>query len=71
MSMNPIMADAESNTKSQQKPDHRPKNHPPRETILQVIGDLFQPFKDVTQELLAVVQRTNLRFDPFIVGDYE
>jgi hypothetical protein len=38
------MADAESNTESQQKPDRRPKNHPPCETILQVIGDLFQPF---------------------------
>ena len=44
MSIDPIMADAESNTKSQQQPERRPKNHPPCETVLQVIGDLFQPF---------------------------
>jgi hypothetical protein len=44
MSINPIMADAESNTKSQQKQDRRPKNHPPCETVLQLIGNLFQPF---------------------------
>ena len=43
-SMNPVMADSESNAKSQQKPDRRPQNHPPSETVLQVIGDLFQPF---------------------------
>jgi hypothetical protein len=37
MSMNPIMAYAKSNANCQQKPDRRPKNHPPREPVLQVI----------------------------------
>jgi hypothetical protein len=38
------MADAKSNANCQQKPKRRPKNHPPRETVLQIIADLFQPF---------------------------
>ncbi len=40
-SANPIMADANSIAESQQKPSDRPKHHPPREPVLQVIGDLF------------------------------
>ena len=43
-SMNPVMADANSIAESQQKPSNRPKHHPPREPVLQVIRDLFQPF---------------------------
>ena len=43
-SMNPVMADANSIAESQQEPSDRPKHHPPREPVLQVIGDLFQPF---------------------------
>jgi hypothetical protein len=41
--MNPVMPDANSIAESQQKPGDRPKHHPPREPVLQVIGDLFQP----------------------------
>ena len=43
-SMNPVMANANSIAESQQKPSNRPKHHPPREPVLQVIRDLFQPF---------------------------
>jgi len=43
-SMNPVMADANSIAESQQKPSDRPKHHPPSEPVLQVIGDLLQPF---------------------------
>ena len=43
-SMNPVMADANSIAESQQKPGDRPKHHPPREPVLQVVGDLFQSF---------------------------
>src|SRR5208282_2923374 len=43
-SMNPIMADANSIAESQQEPSDRPQHHPPREPVLQIIGDLFQPF---------------------------
>jgi hypothetical protein len=38
------MADANSIAESQQKPGDHPQHHPPREPVLQVIGDLFQPF---------------------------
>ena len=56
-SMNPIMADANSIAENQQKPSDRPKYHPPRETVLQVIGDLFQPF--------ALSRRAGLDASPF------
>jgi len=36
-SMNPIMADANSTAESNQKRGSHPKNHPPREPILQAI----------------------------------
>src|SRR5208282_6791166 len=56
-SMNPIMADTNSIAESQQEPSDRPKHHPPRETVLQVIGDLFQPF--------ALSRRAGLDVSPF------
>ena len=43
-SMNPVMADTNSIAESQQKPSDRPKHHPPREPVLQVIGCRFQSF---------------------------
>jgi hypothetical protein len=56
-SANPVMADAKSIAESQRKPGRRPKNHPPREPVLQVVGDLFQPF--------ALSRRAGLDFFPF------
>jgi hypothetical protein len=44
-SANPVMSDANSIAESQQKPSDRPKHHPPREPILQVIGNLLQSFE--------------------------
>src|SRR5580692_12316153 len=43
-SVNSMMADTKSNAECHQEPDRRPKNHPPCETVLQIIGDLFQAF---------------------------
>jgi hypothetical protein len=55
-----IMADANSIAKSQQEPGDRPKNHLPREPVLQVIGDLFQSF--------ALSHGAGFNFPPFACG---